>query len=81
MSIADIPQLQNLTDEEKLQLIDELWDSLEFAPPPGISEEEKRILDERLAEHEANPGTSLTLEEFKRRWAERHPEAPIGDGL
>jgi putative addiction module component (TIGR02574 family) len=72
MSIADIPQLQRLTKDEKLQIIEELWESLdqEVAPWP-MTEREKTILDERLDEHEANPGSSIPLKEFKRRWAER----------
>jgi putative addiction module component (TIGR02574 family) len=68
MSIADIPQLQNLTDEEKLLLIDELWDSL--SPTSGTDEELDRLLAERIAHADAHPESLLTLEEFKRRWAE-----------
>jgi len=82
MSIADIPQLQLLTSDEKLQLIEELWESLDHGDVSWpISDEEKAILAARLAEHEANPGSSLSLAEFQRRWAEKHPEAPIMDGL
>ena len=69
MSIADIPQLQKLTGEEKLQLIDELWCSL--SPEDiSVSRELMAELDHRLADHEANPQAGLTLEEFKRRFDE-----------
>ena len=69
MSIADIPQLQHLTTDEKLQLIEELWDSLdqEALARHEISDEEKAILDQRLADHEAHPERSLTLDEFKKQ--------------
>jgi putative addiction module component (TIGR02574 family) len=83
MSLTDLPQLQHLTDREKLELIGELMESLENPEtlPWAISDEEKAILDQRLAEHEANPGSALSLEEFRRRWAEMHPTAPITDEL
>ena len=72
MSIAEFPQLQALTRDEKFQLIDELLVSVGQDPEPWtISDEEKAILDEWLDEHEANPGTSIPLEEFKRLWAQR----------
>ena len=71
MSIADIPQLQKLTAEEKLQLIDELWCSLSPddlpAPPELIAE-----LERRVAAHEANPEAGLTFDEFQRRFEAMH---------
>ena len=66
MSIAEIPQLQNLSGEEKLQLIDELWCSLSPDDLPA-SPELIAELDRRLQHHEANPQAGLTLEEFKMR--------------
>lgn len=66
MSIAEIPQLQNLSAEEKMQLIDELWCSLSPADLP-VSQELIAELDRRLQDHEANPQAGLTLEEFKKR--------------
>lgn len=69
MSIAEIPQLQTLTDKEKLQLIDELRESL--APQPVPEDDEiVRLLNERIAHAQAHPESMLSLEEFKRRWAE-----------
>ena len=32
MSLADIPQIQQLSTEEKLQLVAELWDSIAAEP-------------------------------------------------
>ena len=83
MSIADIPQLQKLSKDEKLQIIEELWDSLdqETLAQHEISDEEKAILDQRLADHEANPGTSLSLEEFKRQFAVMRPSWGARHGL
>ncbi|WKZ14637.1 MAG: addiction module protein [Candidatus Jettenia caeni] len=56
MIIDTIPQLKKLSNTEKLLLINELWDSLslqEDALP--VPEAHKKILDERLRDHEANP--------------------------
>ena len=67
MSLADIPQIGQLTVEEKLQLVEDLWDSIqplaEDLPP---SDEEKALLNERFEAHQSAPESALTLEEFKR---------------
>ena len=74
MSITDIPELENLTVDEKLQIISELWDS---ANADGLMQwpygnERKQIIDERLAEMKRNPGSSFTHDDFNRRLAELH---------
>lgn len=56
-----------MTAEEKLNLIEELWDSLDHtrldAPP---TEEEQQILDERLLDLERNPGGNIPAEQAFR---------------
>ena len=63
-----IPELEKLTDPEKLQLINELWDSLtsgkDFLPMPKAH---KRILDERWKEHVTSPEEGSTWQEVKSR--------------
>jgi len=68
MKLADLPQVRSLSTREKLQLADELWrevahhlDSLE------VTRGEKQILDKRWAAFVRNPGSALTLGEFKDR--------------
>ncbi len=69
MSIAELPQLTNLSVESKLELIQELWQSL--PPADGEANDELvRLLEERIAYAEANPDSMLSLDEFKRRLAE-----------
>ena len=72
MSITDIPELENLTVDETLQLISGLWDSANadgsMRWPYG--DERKQIIDERLAEMKKNPGSSFTRDDFNRRVAE-----------
>ena len=63
-----IPELEKLTDPEKLQLINELWDSLasgkDSLPMP---EAHKRILDERWREHVERPEEGSSWEEVKSK--------------
>jgi putative addiction module component (TIGR02574 family) len=65
MSLAELPQLQKLTAQEKLQLIGELWHSIdEEQRRPELTEELKARLDERLAADDANPDAAMPVDEF-----------------
>ena len=68
MTLTDLPQVQALSVQEKLQLVDEIWmsvapelDSLE------VSDEEKGILNERWTAFLKNPASALTVEQFKEK--------------
>jgi putative addiction module component (TIGR02574 family) len=68
MTLADIPQIQQLSTREKLRLLGELWDSIAADPKSiPVSAEEKRLLDERWQRHLRDPKSALSLEEFKKR--------------
>ena len=55
MSTTDLPsEILALPVEARIQLAISIWDSVADETIP-ISEEHKRILDERLLHHEANP--------------------------
>jgi putative addiction module component (TIGR02574 family) len=61
-------QLDQMTIQEKLQLVDELWLSMtpeleSLKVPPG----DRELLDERWSAFITDPNTALTLEEFQRR--------------
>jgi putative addiction module component (TIGR02574 family) len=58
------PELGRLTAVDKLTLIGQLWDSIPEAEIP-VPEFHQRIIDERLAEIDANPGEGWSLEELK----------------
>ncbi len=63
----------DLSPNEKLQLIGDLWEDLSSAPanvPFPIWQKEE--LDRRKANLEANPASALTWEEIVRRVKERH---------
>jgi len=72
MKLRELPQVMALSTAEKLELIDELWESI--APEldqADVSDEEKRLLDERWEKHLANPEAALTLEQLKAAVASR----------
>jgi putative addiction module component (TIGR02574 family) len=72
MKLADFPEVQALSAQEKLQLVDELW--LSVAPQLGslaVSQEEKDLLDARWAAFLKDPSSALTLEQFQKKMRKR----------
>ncbi|HEV7405639.1 MAG TPA: addiction module protein [Chthoniobacteraceae bacterium] len=68
MSLADLPQVQQLTDRRKLELIDEIWDSIDSAwDDAPLAPWQQQKLAERLAADAARPDDVLGLDEFKQR--------------
>lgn len=64
-------ELLALSDKEKLELAEELWDSVEEKMLP-ISKEEIAFAEERLKMHNANPSEGLTWEEFRKSIKGQH---------
>jgi putative addiction module component (TIGR02574 family) len=61
-------QLDQMTIEEKLRLVDELW--LSMTPELAsleVTPEDKELLDGRWAAFLEDPSSALTLEEFQQR--------------
>lgn len=74
MKLADLPQIQALSLNEKIELVEELWlaigpeiESLE------VSSGEKRLLDERWERYLENPGSALTLEQLENHFRTARP--------
>ncbi len=67
MVIERLPEIQNLSDEEKWVLVDELWADLmgepRPMPDPAIVEELRR----RMAHYETHPETATTWEAVRDR--------------
>jgi putative addiction module component (TIGR02574 family) len=62
-------ELMELPPEERLQLVEELWDSLAAEDIP-LTDEQKREIDRRWAEHQKNPDRGSPWEEVRARlWA------------
>lgn len=72
MSDADVAEILKLPVEERLRLAELIWESL-VADPSGVplGEAHRAVIDERLAEHERNPGDVVSraevLAEARRR--------------
>lgn len=59
--------LDRLSVDDRLSLVQELWDSIATSPElPDLTEEQKRLFDRRLADLDANPGNVLTWDEIRR---------------
>lgn len=64
-------ELAALSREEKAEVIDFLLPTVVGAEDEEIPPELMAELERRIEEDEANPGGSITLEEFRRRFIER----------
>ena len=68
----DLAELFKLSVEERLQLVEDLWDSIaadtETLPP--LSQDQIAEIGRRLAEHEKDPSTALEWENVREElWA------------
>jgi putative addiction module component (TIGR02574 family) len=59
--------IDRLTSEQRLELIGLLWDSLPDDAPFSPPDWHLKLLDERLAEADANPDNVITREEVNER--------------
>jgi putative addiction module component (TIGR02574 family) len=63
-----IPELKNLTAEEKLILVAELWDELAQHPEAfPVREDHLKLLRERLEQYRKNPENVVAWEDVKAR--------------
>jgi len=63
-----IPQFDQLTDSEKLLLVEELWDDLTTRPDQiALTDAQKAELDRRYEEFKKNPTEGSSWEEVKAR--------------
>ena len=64
-------ELLSLPAEEKIALAEELWSSVEDDLLPS-SQEEFAFAEERLKLHRENPTEGMSVEEFKKRFSDKH---------
>jgi len=69
MTVANIKkQALALKPAQRIRLVQEIWDSIAAEPENvEVPEEHLRLIEERLREHERDPGGVITLAELKRR--------------
>jgi len=71
MSFNEVAELPHLTFEERQILIRR---ALELDDPP-LSAADEELVEGRLAEHHADPTSSVPLDEMKRRLRQRYRTA------
>jgi putative addiction module component (TIGR02574 family) len=61
-------ELSKMTRAEKLQLVQDLWDSIaEESDDIQLDSQERRLLDQRVAAHRRNPRAAQPWNTVKRR--------------
>ena len=64
MSDADIAEILKLPLEERLRLLELIWESIAANPSAiPLSDAQRAVVDERLAEHTRNPQDVVTRDE------------------
>jgi putative addiction module component (TIGR02574 family) len=61
--------LLKLSPAERIQLAEDLWDSVAAHPEnlPPLTDEERREIDRRLAAHDTAPETAIDWEDVRKR--------------
>jgi putative addiction module component (TIGR02574 family) len=72
MNKALLEELLELSPEERIELAEELWASIEPQDMPPLTPEQKEELDRRYTEHLRDPGRALTWEDVKARLLARY---------
>jgi len=68
MSNTDVAELLKLPAEERLRLVELIWESLAANPSDvPLSDAHRAVIDERIAEHERNPDDVLSRDEVLTR--------------
>ena len=66
--IALPPSIRELSVTERLQLLEDIWDSiLEDEAAPPLSESQRAEIDRRLEAYDANPGSGRPWTEVRER--------------
>lgn len=72
MGTITISDLLHLSVAERLQLVEDLWDSIATEPEAlELTQAQKDELDRRMAEHRADPGSAIPWEEVRTRLRQR----------
>jgi putative addiction module component (TIGR02574 family) len=72
MNKSLLKELLELTPAERIELAEELWDSIEPAEMPPLTTEQKQEIERRYAEHVRNPDRGSSWEDVKTRLLARY---------
>ncbi|MBD2302030.1 addiction module protein [Nostoc sp. FACHB-87] len=63
---ATLNEIKTLTIEERIRLVQAIWDSIAAEQSsPDITEAQKQELERRINDYEANPDNVMTWDEIK----------------
>jgi putative addiction module component (TIGR02574 family) len=72
MAKTSLSDLLKLTPAERIQIAQDLWDSIAEEPDVlPLSDEQCAELERRVAEHEQDPSTAIPWEEARTRLRDR----------
>ena len=67
MSQADLPpDIFALPIAERVELVARIWDSIVDDAAPILADEDRKILDQRLADHQQHPEQGVSWEALKK---------------
>ena len=68
MRISEIPNIENLSIEEKILLVEDLWELIaKDASNIGVPKSHINELEKRLTSHKNNPDKTLSFEELQEK--------------
>ena len=68
MSNFTLQGISQLSVAERIQLVEDIWDSIAMAPETlELTENQRQELDNRLAAHQQDSGASATWDDVKAR--------------
>ena len=72
MDTTSLSELLKLSPAERIQLAQDLWDSIpEDSDALPLTEEQRRELERRLAAHEQDPSSAIPHDEVRARFQAR----------
>ena len=72
MKASTLSELLKLSPAERIQLAQDLWDSIDEGDAPTLSEDQIREVERRLAAHDADPESSVPWEVVRERLRSRY---------
>jgi putative addiction module component (TIGR02574 family) len=60
-----LQELLKLSPAERIELANELWDSIAPADHPPLTAAQEEEVDRRIAEHERDPSSAIPVEEVQ----------------
>ena len=66
MSQIEIPsEILSMSVADRIELVAKIWDSISEEAAVGLSDQHRRILEQRLADHRKNPDEGTSWQQLK----------------